>query len=254
MDERHGDVRTVILVPYRPDGGHRDRLWGFTRTWLAGHHPDLPIHVGSSPDGPFNRSAAINEAARAAGDWDVAVVCDSDTVVPPAHLDEAVVAAHATGLLASALSSVVELTRRSTDRLLADEDTDPATLGKIRTRRKEDLTQSSVLAIPRALWDAVGGFDEQFCGWGCEDNAFWIAATLMGGAKPLRTNGSAYHLWHEKASKIKLLDPIFRTNFFRLRRYGKAETAADLTVLWNGVGDGTLEPQPRRWAGAAGRH
>ena len=236
----------MILVPYRPDGGHRDRLWGFTRTWLERHHPGHSIHVGSSPDGPFNRSAAINEAARAAGDWDVAVVCDSDTVVPPTHLDEAVVAAHATGLLASALSSVVELTRRSTDLLLADGDIDPATLRKIRTRRKEDLTQSSVLAVPRMLWDAVGGFDEEFCGWGCEDNAFWIASTLVGGAKPLRMNGSAYHLWHEKVSKIKLFDPIFRTNFMRLRRYEKAKTPADLAMLWNGARETALMPEPRR--------
>ena len=61
-------MRTVILVPYRSDGDRRDQLWDFTRNWLQRHHPDYPIYLGPSPDGPFNRSAAINQAARDAGE------------------------------------------------------------------------------------------------------------------------------------------------------------------------------------------
>lgn len=228
-------MRTVILVPYRPDGGRRDQLWTFTRAWLEARHPDCQIYVGASPEGLFNRSAAINSAAKEAGDWDVAVICDSDTVVPAAQLEEAVTTADRTGLLVSALTRVVELTRESTDPLLAgtDIDADLSRLKKVKTRTKDDMTQSSVLAVPRRLWDAVGGFDEEFCGWGCEDNAFWLAATVFGGGDPLRVEGSAYHLWHELASKIKLFDPVFRSNFWRLRHYKKAETPTQLAMLRN---------------------
>ncbi|MCW2518495.1 MAG: glycosyltransferase [Mycobacterium sp.] len=224
-------MRTVILVPYRSDGGRRDELWKFTRGWLERHHPTYQIYVGESPEGLFNRSAAINRAAKEAGEWDVAVVCDSDTVVPPAQFEEAVSAANRTGLLASALNRVVELSRESTDRLLTGADLDLRQLKKDRTRTKDDMTQSSVIAVPRALWDAVGGFDEEFCGWGCEDNAFWLAATVFGGGEPLRVDGSAFHLWHELASKIKLFDPIFRNNFKRLRHYKRAETPRQLALL-----------------------
>jgi hypothetical protein len=235
-------VRTVILVPYRPDGGRRDELWRFTRAWLETHHPAYPIFVGASPEGLFNRSAAINSAAAAAGDWDVAVVCDSDTVVPPSQFEQAVQDAHKTGLLTSALTKVVELSEESTDRLLVDADVnvDLQTLKKKRTRTKDDLTQSSVIAVPRALWEATGGFDEEFCGWGCEDNAFWLAAAVHGashcagqpgGGQPRRVDGGAYHLWHEQASKIKLFDPVFRKNFWRLRHYKKSETMRELTQL-----------------------
>jgi hypothetical protein len=226
-------VRTVILVPYRPDGGRRDQLWTFTRAWLEARHPDYQIYVGASPEGLFNRSAAINSAAAEAGDWDVAVVCDSDTVVPAAQLEEAVATAHRTGLLTSALTKVVELSRESTDLLLSGTDADVTRLKKDRTRTKDDMTQSSVLAVPRSLWDAVGGFDEEFCGWGCEDNAFWLAATVFGGGDPIRVQGSAFHLWHELASKIKLFDPVFRSNFWRLRHYKKAETPTQLAMLRN---------------------
>ncbi|KAA0101257.1 hypothetical protein CIW49_07185 [Mycolicibacterium sp. P1-18] len=223
----------MILVPYRPDGGRRDQLWTFTHAWLEARHPDYAIYVGASPEGLFNRSAAINAAAVEAGDWDVAVVCDSDTVVPAAQLEEAVATAHRTGLLTSALSKVVELSRESTDLLLSGVDADVTRLKKDRTRTKDDMTQSSVLAVPRSLWDAVGGFDEEFCGWGCEDNAFWLAATVFGGGDPIRVQGSAFHLWHELASKIKLFDPVFRSNFWRLRHYKKAETPTQLAMLRN---------------------
>jgi hypothetical protein len=244
--ERFGHLHTVILVPYRPDGGRRDELWKFTHAWLEKHHPDYPIYIGESPDGLFNRSAAINGAARQAGDWDVAVVCDSDTVVPPAQFEKAVSEARKTGLLTSALTRVVELSKESTDQLLTGGEIDIRKLDIDRTRTKDDMTQSSVIAVPRALWDAIGGFDEEFRGWGCEDNAFWKAATVLGGTgrtqvlgesldrgKPLRVNGCAFHLWHQPASKIKLFDPIFRNNFRRLRHYKKLETPMQLALLRN---------------------
>lgn len=225
-------MRTVILVPYRPDGGRRDELWKFTASWLAKHHPDYPIYIGESPAGLFNRSAAINHAAEVAGDWDVAVICDSDTLVMPAQFQKSVSQAHSTGLLTSALTEVVELTEMSTDQFMTDAEIDPSKLRSVRTRRREILTQSSVIAAPRRLWDAVGGFDEEFCGWGCEDNAFWLAAGIVGGAgKVLRIDGPAYHLWHEPASKIKILDPAFRTNSRRLRLYKKSRTPEQLASL-----------------------
>lgn len=241
-------MRTVILVPYRSDSGRRDELWKFTREWLGKHHPDYEIYVAGGPSsGLFNRSAAINQAAREAGAWDVAVICDSDTVVPPAQLERAVSEADRTGRLTSALTKVVELSEKSTNQLLSDSEVDILHLKAQRTRTKDDMTQSSVLAVPRSLWDAIGGFDEEFTGWGCEDNAFWLAATVLGGIgrvdaeveahgskEPLRITGSAYHLWHPVASKIKLFDPVFRRNFWRLQRYKKLESGAELHLLRNG--------------------
>jgi predicted glycosyltransferase involved in capsule biosynthesis len=58
-------------------------------------------------------------------------------------------------------------------------------------------TFSGVLAVPRALWDAVGGFDERFVGWGFEDLAFWSACTALAGGFE-RIPGRMIHLWHPK--------------------------------------------------------
>ena len=50
----------------------RDALWVFCRPWWHDRFPDWPIIEGHHVTGLFNRAAAVNAAARLAGDWDVA--------------------------------------------------------------------------------------------------------------------------------------------------------------------------------------
>lgn len=214
-------MSAIVIVPYRPDGGHRDRLW---RHLLDHYWAPLPyrVMVGSHTDGPFNRSAAINAAA--AGDWQVAVIADSDTWVPHHQLTAAITTAARTGLLVAAFTAVVEIDRNCTVSLLRG-GTSLGSFGieKVRTGRLD--TQSSMLAVPRALWDRVGGFDEHFAGWGGEDNAFWKAATLLGG-EPRRIPGNAYHLWHPSAADKR--SATYQANLARWKRYAAATTPAQL--------------------------
>lgn len=87
-------VTPVVLVPWRADNGQRSDIWAYTRKQIWGlRHPGWPIVEGVAPDGPFNRSAAINAAAETAGDWDVAVIADSDTFTERRSLLRAVDAA-----------------------------------------------------------------------------------------------------------------------------------------------------------------
>ncbi|QDH91819.1 glycosyltransferase [Mycobacterium phage Phrappuccino] len=228
-------MKVPVLVPYRPDGGHRDRLWKWLQDvyWLP--YPlctEYTVVEGTSypPEEPFNRSAAINRAARLAdldADegtlWDVAVIADADTWVPRRQLDEAVTLARRTGRLVSALTSVIELNEACTETLLKwGEDAPLLDLGIERVRTDDFATQSSMLVVPRTLWERIGGFDEGFVGWGAEDNAFWKAAEILGGT-PLRIEGAALHLWHAATDPIaRLQDPQWRANWARWQRYNDA--------------------------------
>ena len=217
-------MTTIIIVPYRPDNGQRDKLWRHVKRRLTLEQPTWSIVEGRSPDGPFNRSAAINDAAGC--DWDTAVITDADTYVPQWQLEQAVATATASGKLVAAFDHVVELTRTVTERHLNGS----ANLIYAGNVRSAPLTiQSSVLAINRTLWDRVGGFDEQFVGWSAEDNAFWRACTLHAG-EPLRVEGPAYHLWH-RSSRPSWRDENYQNNQRRWPQYLAAETAADLAEL-----------------------
>jgi hypothetical protein len=189
-------VKVVFLVPRRSDGGRRDELWEWVRARWAVQHPGIDVVVGEHDDGgPFNRSAAVNAAAREAGDWDLAVIADSDAFVTTAQLDEALGRAARTGRFTIAYESVVGLNAEMSDAVMAGFDGDWLTGVDVRLEGACSL----MIVVPRPLWDRVGGFDEGFVGWGAEDVAFWrVCDTFGGGTERLR--GIAWHLWHPRAT------------------------------------------------------
>jgi GT2 family glycosyltransferase len=221
-------VKTVALIPYRSDQGHRDRLWQHLKTHYWANLP-YPLIVGHHDDGPFNRSTAVNAAAKTAGAWDVAIIADSDTWVPVRQLSEAVRLASTGGSLVSALTAVAELSADCTEKILSGADVNFLDIDLERVRAGELATQSSMLAVPRYLWDRIGGFDEKFAGWGGEDNAFWRAASILGG-QPRRLEGYAYHLWHQPAISTadRRSDPAYRINLARWNRYRTARNERTL--------------------------
>lgn len=218
-------MRVAVLVPYRSDHGHRDRIWSH----LHRHYwHNKNVHIGvHGEDGLFNRAKALNRAARC--DWDVAVIADADTWVPDRQLDQAIYTARVTGKLVAAFNAVVELDRPATTAILTGRHTLTDSHTCERIRLKDSETQSSMLAITRDLWDRIGGFDERFQGWGAEDQAFWHAAGLLAG-EPGRINGNAYHLWHPP-SDGKFRGPQYRRNLQLWRRYQQARKEQDINCL-----------------------
>lgn len=208
-------LRVVVLVPWRSDGGWRDRLWEFCRSvWTAEH--SWPVFEGVSPDGPFNRSAAVNDAATQAGDWDVAVILDTDVLVDPDAVREAVERADETGRLVITHSRRIDVNRVGTQQIL--------TRGRVLVRPgwRQNVwaeSESSCVAVSRRLWDRVGGFDERFRGWGYEDSAFRIACELVAG-EAIKLPGDVLHLWHERASTPD--SPLRAKNAQLLARYRAA--------------------------------
>jgi hypothetical protein len=210
-------MRTVVLVPRRSDGGRRDVLW----TWLAQRwkqdRPDWEVFEGHHNDGLFNRSAAINTAARAAGQWDVAVIADADSLAGADQLQQAVDLAATSGTMVIAYTRYVYLNRTMSDLILAGFtgswwDGVEFTLAN---------TCSTMVAVPRKLWNAVGGFDEGFVGWGWEDCAFSASCAALGGRT--RIPGEVWHLWHPPSGENNQDSPEWQAGLARLNRYSACE-------------------------------
>gem|GEM_PF-550940 len=190
-------MQVRLIVPRREDGGHRDRVWEFCRRYWGQERPKWEIVEGEHADGSFNRSAAINRAAK--GEWDVAVILDADTILDVEPIEKAIDIARETWHLVLPFSVRCLLNRSGTQKIL--DGWQGAWDRFVSARQKpSDAYEyiSGCQVVPRSLWDAVGGFDERFESYGGEDDAFHAATVALTGhdAREDRLEGNAWHLWH----------------------------------------------------------
>jgi hypothetical protein len=65
--------------------------------------------------------------------------------------------------------------------------------------RTNPVSWSCCIAVPRAVFEDLGGFDERFRGWGYEDMAF---QSIIVGLYPWgRVEGDVIHLWHPRSEE-----------------------------------------------------
>lgn len=181
-------MKVAILVPWRPGEFRREWNWAVVRRTLESY--GWPIYTGDS-EGPWARARAVNEAARKAGDWDVCLISDADTVGDKPVIDAAISRAYQTN---GAI--------RPHDRLwmLSPEQTADfakygveGTIINIKTKCNRG---GGLMVVSRAAWDKVGGYCEDFVEWGHEDSHF--NTRLLAEAYWDMLDGQAYHMWHPR--------------------------------------------------------
>lgn len=220
-------MRTVVLVPRREDHGRRDENWAALRhLWAA---RPFPLIEGHHDDGPFNISRARNTAAEAAGGWDVAVFADADSWVSDAQLACALRLAAEHDRMVVAHDRWVNVEPDEIQSWLAGDG-----LEWRDTRQTVTFGVSSVIVVPRPVFEAVNGFDERFVGWGLEDNAFARANRLIVG-RPLRVLGDVYHLAHDRPAEDvkKTQSPTYlrnRQHYFEYKRALTRDAMLDLVA------------------------
>lgn len=188
-----------ILVPYHPDGGHRDLSWGWIRNRWELLLPEYPLCVGDivGVDG-FQRAAACNQAA-SQSNADVYVFADCDTTTDSEWIRDAVEQVGNAQIPWALYLSCHKLDKESTARVLKS---DPG--GPLPSYETEEITYriswGGIIIVPRRGFEEVGGFDERFTVWGSHDSCFAMAMTTLWG-KPIRFDSTIYHLWHPQNIK-----------------------------------------------------
>lgn len=158
-----------ILIPYRPTP-EREQLWDHCKTlWAA---TGYEIVTGTSPDGPFNTAAAINDAAsKATGD--MLMIHGAD------HLPDTTAINWAAEQLTTHPWVAIYSTTSSYD--------EPATRailhGSTPTNLPTQITPFCIadIGIRKDAWIPM---DERFNGWGSEDRAWRLALETLYGPTP----------------------------------------------------------------------
>jgi hypothetical protein len=207
-----------ILVPYRPDGGARDSTWRnvvspyWSRVvdeWRSDAEliVETPEPSGPGHPGDFNHPLAINRAAaRARGD--LLLVADADTL-PDANypwLVERALREHgaqwALPRFYRKLTASASINVGSDARWARAARTPVDAGGAVDWRLPEgyyewigdSVSWSGCVAIPKAAFEDVGGYDERIAWWGADDVAMGLTLRALYG-DPARLVGVT-HFWH----------------------------------------------------------
>lgn len=126
-------------------------------------------------DTDYNRSATLNEGVEAAR-GEIVVLHDGDTLVP---------ARYAAEVLARAREGFEFIDIKRFTFYLNPEDTKRVFETSVVTPVAATVTQNGKgvsIAASRRAYLGIGGFDEEFVGWGGEDNDFWDRVHAQGNA------------------------------------------------------------------------
>lgn len=158
-------MRPVICVPWRGGSPSREVIWDKVRGHLEG--ANLQVYTGDGdPTKPFNRSAARNAAALAAGPADVYIFNDADTYIPYAQMAEAVAIAMSTKGVVMPYTNVLSMNPVTSE-----------TRQRVATGDTNFLITGN-LVVHKDAW-AKFHWDERIADWGWEDGAFLKTALAL---------------------------------------------------------------------------
>lgn len=193
-------MKVSILVPVGWHGNAemqqaRGKAWAFVRAWYQNQHPDWELVEGRQTreqrQAGWVKGQAFNDAAsRATGD--VFVLADADVFIDAAILNHATRVAVEDGKWCVPYKLVYRLSEHATELVYRGT---PPRRGDLITAPYEGSAGGGLAVVTREMWDAVGGFDTGFVGWGKEDHAFGCALHAMVSWHE-RLDGLLWHLWH----------------------------------------------------------
>ncbi|WP_284036274.1 galactosyltransferase-related protein [Neobacillus sp. 114] len=208
-----------IIIPFQTDNGPRAKAFEWIKKYYARVMPEAELCLGII-SGDINKAKAINLAAKKATK-DIFVIADADVVYAPSLIEEAIKVLKKAAWVVP-FTEIYNVEKQGTKKLLQTKPKWPMDVNSGDCSKANWLYQGfagKLFVIPRANFEAVGGFDERFIGWGGEDDAFSHSVrTLCGDI--VNVKGRIYHLWHPSSSYQT--NPNGKANANLLGRYERA--------------------------------
>lgn len=218
-------MKVGIVLPWR---GSKTRTAGFEASlerhkWLF---PDAAIYKSDSIGSRFNPSEARNRGCleAIADGCEVLVVLDADTLFMPSSIEEAIKIATTKNTVCYAYTIATELGITETNGYLAGTFNPFGVEGLGAGHPIPEHVGSGWVLTPETF-TKMNGWDENFLGWGWEDNAFQETHRKLFGTPMKRASGVCFRLFHEERDMQTLDDNHAR---FALYNDATSETIKDL--------------------------
>ena len=191
-------MKLSILVPYRPDGGQRDRSWSWLRARWAHQHPGVEVVVGcddgGDTPGQFNHPLAINRAAAEAG-GDIFLIADCDTAANPEWVDRAAHLIDSGEAPWVMPTHYIQTSPEAAEEILAGPVYAVLPMDVPAVWVGVNVSWAGLVMVPRHAFELTGGYDERYAYWGPDDASFGITMDTLHGDH-VRLPGAAFHIWH----------------------------------------------------------
>lgn len=208
-----------FVVPWR---FHPERKaiyeWGSAR--LQRLFPTAPILFSDGGEETFDRGTAINRGVAKAITKYIFVV-DLDTVFNHTEIGLALCAMDDGAPWVFPFESYLRLHRSTTTKVLREPPVvilptldiydGGADVFTVLENSPYDPPESGLVGFRRHDFMEMGGFPEQFRGWGYEDRAFRLLMDRLMGPHQ-RTRGTIYHLWHPEPRSTTWDQPHLQAN------------------------------------------
>ena len=197
------DNNVSVLIPYKESNDvYRQKSWEWIKRRYETIMPNAEICMGYYNEEPFNRSAAINDAAKKAT-RDIFIIADADIAFNIDQIENAIEALNFhpwvipyRSRIHLSLEKTNELYKKNPSITLDDSDIEGCEILGLSGYQQV----GAIIIVPRNNFEKVGGFDERFKGWGREDDAFAMAMNIICG-QYFRVETTMWHLYHPLQSQ-----------------------------------------------------
>jgi len=207
-------MRVLLGFHYRDDGSRRrEQIFGRVRPIVESLYSWDKVVVCDSGHTPYNRAASRNEVVKIAEqeNFDVAVICDADSIP---HKDS----------LAQAIDYALRYERLTIpfDRVkvlpAVRFNARPDRYAKLKPLYEYGESCGGIYVCTPSLWRRLGGMEERVVGWGFEDQII-LSASITFASGPVFIPGVLYTINHPRdASSLRI-----ESNDQLIRRYHAAE-------------------------------
>ncbi|SDJ53183.1 glycosyltransferase family 2 protein [Salimicrobium halophilum] len=211
--------KVSVLFPFLSEDRNRSEGFRWVKAFYKKMIPEAELCIGEGrcQSDLFSKAKAINHAAEQAT-GDIYVIADSDIVYDPALLPKAVALLEDHPWVIP-YHRIHYLSKRCTKELLQEAPAWPLPTD-VDAHTPNKRKQGGINIVRKECFDRVLGFDERFCGWGGEDEAFVHAMNAVWG-KYVRVDADIYHLWHSRG-KTASGNPYYQENKLLHARYRSA--------------------------------
>lgn len=233
-------MKISFLIPVKFGDPQRDRILKFNIQRLQKMHPTAEILLGQDSSEYFNRSKAINAAAKEAKNEVLAVV-DGDTVFNPGTVTRGLSEIKRGANWVIPYNIYYRTNKRSGEAILrgrVDQIYDKHSLAYDLVLHHPPVHYESPVSglfmIDRSAFYDVGGFNESFEGWGYEDRG-WVSAAdcILGGHS--RTEGEVFHVWHPESHSTTWDNPKIEANRLLAERMSKITDPEEMRQVNGGL-------------------